>query len=111
MRSQIDHDRLFSDSGSARSCSRHSERCQIGKRNLGSPRLKNAASEAPLCQVRAGYARIGRPVAVRVDAPEKPEIVLTPEEAESGITYEVVGRRFQVLVSDRARGDCRDRIY
>lgn len=68
------------------------------------PNTRNWTSDRPY-QIRAGYARIGQQVAVRVEVPENPGIVLTDKEAEAGISYEVIGRTFKVIVSDQARGD------
>jgi hypothetical protein len=58
-----------------------------------------------LYQIRAGYARIGQRVAVRVEAPKQPKIVVPDKEAEAGFSYEIVGRKFKVVVSDEAHGD------
>jgi len=68
------------------------------------PNALNWKSDAPY-QVRAGYAQLGQQVAVRVEVLDKPGIVLTDKEAEAGISYEIVGRKFKVIVSDQARGD------
>ena len=68
------------------------------------PNARNWTSDRPY-QIRAGYARIGQQVAVRVEVPEKPGIVLTATEAEAGITYEIVGQKFKVIISDEAHGD------
>ena len=68
------------------------------------PNARNWTSDRP-CQIRAGYARIGQQVAVRVAIPENPVIVLTDKEAEAGISYEIIGRTFKVIISDQARGD------
>ncbi len=68
------------------------------------PNARNWTSDRPY-QIRAGYARIGQQIAVRVKVPQNPGIVLTDKEAEAGISYEVIGRTFKVIVSDQARGD------
>ncbi|MFO7876405.1 MAG: hypothetical protein R6U55_07500 [Desulfovermiculus sp.] len=70
------------------------------------PNAKNWTSDRPY-QNRAGYARIGQRIAVRVEAPKKPKIVMPDKEAEAGFSYEIVGRKFKVVVSDQAYGDAK----
>jgi hypothetical protein len=68
------------------------------------PNARDWTSDRPY-QIRAGYARIGQRIAVRVEAPKQPKIVVPDKEAEAGFSYEIVGRKFKVLVSDEAHGD------
>lgn len=52
-----------------------------------------------------GFATPDVPVLIRVDAPENPEILLTEQEIEIGVSYRVVGKSVFVYQHDKASGD------
>ncbi len=64
----------------------------------------NWSSDAPYAS-RFGFAQLGTPISIRVEAPENPVIKLTEQEARDNVRYEITGREYRFIVADSASGD------
>jgi hypothetical protein len=62
------------------------------------------SSDAPY-EIRVGFAQLGTPISIRVEAPESPVIELTEQEAKDNVRYEITGREYRFLLADSATGD------
>ncbi|SFL64031.1 hypothetical protein SAMN05421830_104151 [Desulfomicrobium norvegicum] len=62
------------------------------------------SSDAPY-ETRFGYAQLGTPVSIRVEAPQSPVIELTEQEAKDNVRYEITGREYRFILADSASGE------
>ena len=62
------------------------------------------SSDAPY-EIQVGYAQVGTPISIRVEAPQSPVIELTEQEAKDNVRYEITGREYRFIMADSASGE------